>query len=298
MEKYGKDLRIREGNELEYLKMLIKIEPDGTVRVSGPGYIKGLLSKFRSSKGPVDDYPMIVNPAERKDDYELVDDSTEYRSLVGAMSYFAITYRSDLLYVMSVLGSGMAQPQKRHMRMAERVLRFIEGTVDVEIIFRPDGDFQLYAWADASFATRELSRSQSGYCFALGLFNASFYSKSSKQQLVTTSSTEAEYVSMFTCACELVWLRRILSQLGFPQGPTKLYQDNQSTISWAQARDHFHKTKHVKVKYHFVRELINNAIIDVEYLNTNAMRADLFTKALNSETYWRLLEQEFGYRSE
>jgi hypothetical protein len=192
----------------------------------------------------------------------------------------------------------MAQPEKRHMRMAKRVLRFIEGTVDVEIIFRPDGDFQLYAWADASFATRELSRSQSGYCFALGLFNASFYSKSSKQQLVTTSSTEAEYVSMFTCACELVWLRRILSQLGFPQGPTKLYQDNQSTISWAQARDHFHKTKHVKVKYHFVRELINNAIIDVEYLNTNAMRADLFTKALNSETYWRLLEQEFGYRSE
>ena len=127
------------------------------------------------------------------------------------------------------------------------------GTSHIGVNFKRDSDFQLHIWADASYASRDEARSQSGYCFSLGEDNAAFYVKSTKQHLVTLSSTESEYIAMLHSVTEAVFLRRLLEQLDFTQGPIPVFQDNQSTIHWAHGKEKFHRVKHLDVKYHFVR---------------------------------------------
>ena len=148
--------------------------------------------------------------------------------------------------------------------------------------------------ADVSFTSRELSRSQSGYCFSLGHGNAVFYARSTKQSFVTLSSTEAEYVALFHCSTEVVFLRRLLEELGFRQVPTIVYQDNQSTIHWASGRDNFHKTKHMDIKYHYVRDLVSNSSINVVYLPTAQMVADVLTKPVIKEQFGWLSKRLLG----
>ena len=160
--------------------------------------------------------------------------------------------------------------------------------------FKADEDWQLVAWADASFATRESARSQTGYCFALGKDNASFYAKSQKQNLVTLSSTEAEYVALFHTVTEAVYIRRLLEELGFPQLPTIVFQDNQSTILWSLGQQNHKRTKHISIKYHYIEMLMQDAVIELEYLPTDIMRADLQTKPIVNGKCGELTDMHMG----
>lgn len=136
----------------------------------------------------------------------------------------------------------------------------------------------------------------SGYCFALGAENAVFYAKSKKQSLVTLSSTEAEYVALHHTVTEVVYLRRLLSSLGFKQQhPTVIYQDNQSTILWAKGQRNHARTKHLDVKFHYVMELIHDEEVELDYLNTQDMVADLLTKPLLFESFNSLASKMTGF---
>ena len=146
--------------------------------------------------------------------------------------------------------------------------------------FHRDSDFRLFAWADASFQSREQARSQTGYCFSLGATNSMFFIKSQMQATIAQSSTEAEYVALYHACCEVVWLRELLQYMHLPQESTIVYQDNTSTIQWAAGQENFHKTKHVDRKYHYIRELWADRLIEIRYCPTKAMAADILTKPL------------------
>ena len=148
--------------------------------------------------------------------------------------------------------------------------------------------------ADASFASGDMSKLQSGYCFTFGQNNGSFYARSSKQTIVTLSSTEAEYVALFHCSTESVFLRRILEELGFKQNPTTLYQDNISAIHWANGRYNFHKTKHMNIKYNYVRELVSDHVLNIVHLSTDLMIADVLTKPVLKENFKWLSQRLLG----
>jgi hypothetical protein len=99
--------------------------------------------------------------------------------------------------------------------------------------------------------------------------------------LTPAGSTETEYVGMYEAATEIVFLRNLLCELGFPQkSATVLYEDNQSAIHMVNGRGSFQKSKHVNVKYHYTRDLIKKGLIDVVYCPTKEMRADVLTKGL------------------
>ena len=165
--------------------------------------------------------------------------------------------------------------------MLKRVMRYIAGTKDQGMVFKRDDDWQLTAWADASYGTRTGARSQTGYCFSLGANNAVFYSKSQKQNLVTLSSTGGEYVALFHSVTEVVYLRRLLASMGFAQeDPTLVFQDNQSTILWAQGQRQHQRTKHIDVRRHFVREACRQKRNEAKYLRTEDIVANVLTKAL------------------
>ena len=212
-------------------------------------------------------------------------DATWYKGIIGALNYLALMTRPDISYALSVLASKCTSPTVGDIRRVKHLFRYVMSTRHIGLNFKHDSDFQLHVWADASYASRDGARSQSGYCFSLGANNAAFYVKSTKQQLVTLSSTESEYVAMFHSSTEAVFLKRLMEHLDFPQAPIVVYQDNQSTIHWVQGKENFHRAKHLEVKYHYVRQLLREHVIAVEYLETTEMIADVLTKPLVSDHF-------------
>lgn len=299
---FGERLTRKSGEEIAYQGMVVQRQSDGSVFVSQPSYVKDkIIEEWAYAKGLVNradpgvkDHPMQATQAHAEGDDELVD-PTLFRGVVGAISYLAQMTRPDLLYSVSVVASKSNNPTQYDLRSVKRILRYIIGTADYGLHFCSDSDFQLVAYADASFASRDLSRSQSGYCFSLGRSNAMFYARSSKQTIVTLSSTEAEYVSLFHCSTEVVFLRRLLEELGFRQETTIIFQDNISTIHWSLGRNNFHKTKHMDVKYHYVRQLVTDSVLAPEYLPTAQMIADVLTKPVLKDQFQQLSWQLLGY---
>nr|GFA63564.1 putative RNA-directed DNA polymerase [Tanacetum cinerariifolium] len=134
--------------------------------------------------------------------------NTKYMSLIGSLTYLTVT-RPDLMYVVKLLSRFMAKPKEEHMAVGKRNLRYIKGTINYGLYYRKDKSQKLRLFTDSNYA-RDLDdrKSTSGY---ICLFNgAAICWSSRKQEVVTLSTTEAEYVAATTCACHCVWLKDLL----------------------------------------------------------------------------------------
>ena len=164
----------------------------------------------------------------------------------------------------------------------------------MEIIYTRIDD-TLIGYADANWALdTESCRSTSGYLFTYGGAAISWSSK--KQPTVALSTAEAEYISLCSATQEAIHLRRILADIGeIICGPTRIWQDNQSTIRIANDFISNRRTKHIEIKYHFTREKIENGDIDVNYLPMNEMVADTLTKPVEPIVLARMLSTMFDH---
>lgn len=130
-------------------------------------------------------------------------------------------------------------------------------------------------------------RSTSGYVFMLGGGAVAWASK--KQPIVTLSTTEAEFVAAAYGACQGVWLRNVLEEIGAKQEEgTTLFCDNSSTIKLSKNPVLHGKSKHIHVRYLFLRELVNDGIIELDYCSTQDQFSDIMTKAVKLETFEKL----------
>ena len=135
---------------------------------------------------------------------------------------------------------------------------------------------------------RHSTGQESPLCFSLGSGAISWSSK--KQPTVALSSTEAEYRSTAVAACEDVWRKRILKDLGVPiKDPTSLYCDNMSSIYLARNPVFHVWTKHIEVHYHFIQERVLAGDVDLQHISTNLQTADIFTKALGADKLWQFM---------
>jgi hypothetical protein len=142
-------------------------------------------------------------------------------------------------------------------------------------------DEELVGYADANWASDiDTRRSTTGYVFKL--FGTVISWKSKRQHTVATSSTEAEYMALYAASQEAVWLRRLLKDLQvISNKPTKIWQDNQGTIALAKNPMFHARTKHIDIKYHYTRNLIEDNTIVIDYKSTQEMQADALTKAVS-----------------
>ena len=207
---------------------------------------------------------------------------------MGSLVYLCNT-RPDISYATGVLSRFSNQPREIHWKAGMRVLRYIKGTQGYGITYAKGNS--LSGFCDSDWAGDiDSRRSVTGYCFSLGSGVVSWISK--KQPTVALSSTEAEYKAACFAACEAVWLRRILGDMGAVQEqPTELLCDNQSCMAIAKNPVFHARTKHIEVQYHFVRELIVGEEVDLQYCPTVDNCADIFTKALGRDPLERHLHR-------
>lgn len=182
----------------------------------------------------------------------------------------------------------MSKPTKLHLQAAKRVLRYLKGTMDLGIWYKKGGSGELLVYTDNDFAREiDIRKSTSGYVFVMDGAAVAWSSK--KQHIVTLSSTEAEYVAASACACQAIWFKRILEELGHElEGSTFILCDNTSTIKLSKNPVFNGRCKHIGVRFHFLRDLVNNGEISLEHCGTHEQVADIFTKPLNRETFERM----------
>lgn len=159
--------------------------------------------------------PLEINLKLSQEDESEPVDSTMYRRLVGSLIYLANT-RPDISYDVGLVSQFSAQPKESHWKAAKRILRYVQGTLSMGLVYEKDGGNILNGFCDSDWAgDKDTRRSTSGYCFYIGGAAISWSSK--KQKTIALSSAEAEYKAATTAVGEALWLRRILEDGGQPQ---------------------------------------------------------------------------------
>nr|GEX46411.1 hypothetical protein [Tanacetum cinerariifolium] len=179
------------------------------------------------------------------------------------------------------VGTPMNVGEKLTSDDAKRILIYIAGITSYGIWYSRKEKFELVGYSDSDWAReKEDMKSTSGNYFTLGSGVVSWASK--KQATVALSSTEAEYVAATKAACQAIWLRRMLSDLNQTQNDaTTILCDNMSAIAMTRNHVLHHRTKHIAIKHHFIRELVAKRQVELEFCRTDQQLADLFTKSLS-----------------
>lgn len=257
--------------------------------ISQKKYAENVLTKFNMLGCKPVATPLVANNKMKKLDGAEKADATKYRSLIGSLLYLTST-RPDIMFCASMLSRYMEEPSQIHYGAAKRVLRYVQGTVDYGIFYSIAEKSSLIGYTNSDWAgCQDDMKSTSAYVFSLVSGICSWASK--KQIVVAQSSAEAEYVAAAKATSQVVWLRRILEDIGEKQDKaTTLYCDNKSAISIGKNSVSHDRTKHIAIKYHFVKEAIEKGEVQLVYCRTEEQLADLLTKALPKEKFCYLRE--------
>ncbi|KAJ8775065.1 hypothetical protein K2173_020069 [Erythroxylum novogranatense] len=271
-----------------FLGMEIKQSP-GEIFICQKKYLKEILRRFRMEECKSVGTPMNQKEKLQKEDGAEPTDNATYRSLVGCLMYLTAT-RPDIQYTVSVLLRFLHCASELHMKAAKRVLRYLKGTSSYGIKFTKSERFKLYGYSDSDWAgSVEDMKSTTSYCFAMGSVCFSWCSK--KQDIVALSTAEAEFIAATAAANHAIWLRKLLTDLGFTVGETELNVDNQAALAISQNHVFHGKTKHFKVKFYYLREVQKSGEIKLVYCSTENQYADIFTKPFQVDRFEWLRKQ-------
>ena len=280
-----------------YLGLQYEQEESGIFLVHQKYYIEKKLQEFnlsdsRPSKIPID--PEYVRNRKMQEN-SAMKNSEVYRKAIGSLLYLANNTRPDIAVGTSILARCVSDPKQSDWTEVKRMFHYLNYTKDKKLKLgnvQEQDSQQLIGYADADWGNNVIDRkSNSGYL--LKYLGAPITWASRKQSLVSLSSTEAEYIALTECVQEALWVRRILDDFNQDiEQPIVIFEDNQSCVKMLQKDKTAvsQRTKHIATKYHFIRDLYQSQIVDVRYLPSEQMIADLLTKPLGAQKIVQLLK--------
>ncbi|KAM2004372.1 hypothetical protein ACFX15_027830 [Malus domestica] len=205
-----------------------------------------------------------------------------YANVVGSLMYAMVCIRPDISQAVSIVSRYMHNPGKGHWQAVKWILRYILGTVNVGLLFQQDkvtGQCVVgYVYSDYA-GDLDKRRSTTGFVFTIAGGLVSW--RSSLQSTVALSTTEAEYMAVTEAIKEAIWLQGLLDDLGVQQDHVDVHCDSQSAIHLAKNQVHHARTKHIDVRFHFVREIIDEGDILLQKIGTADNPADMLTKPVS-----------------
>ena len=264
-----------------YLGMALRWTNEG-ISVRQDQYVLKMLSEFELERSQVKKTPMQTGLILEKSAEGAMDNKELYQQIVGSLLYIGGHTRVDISYAVNQLGTMMNCPELNHLRQAKNVLRYLKGTKNYGLLFpRGQSKIVLEAEVDSDYANDQKDRkSYTGYIVSINGTPVTWATR--KQKLVTLSSTEAEYVGFTMCAKTIVWIQNILMFMGedLIEMPTTMYCDNESAMQIAKGPVASGRTKHIDVRMHWIRDMIDANRIELVYRNTHDLHADMLTKNL------------------
>ncbi|MCO5584158.1 hypothetical protein L7F22_038081 [Adiantum nelumboides] len=185
--------------------------------------------------------------------------SVPYASACGSLMYAMVATRPDIAHAVGVVSRFMANPGRLHWNAMKSIMRYLKGTKNKCLCYGK-GPLELKGFCDSDMAGDvDTRKSTSGYVFTLVGGAISWCSR--LQKIVALSTTEAEYISATKASKEAIWLARLCSEFGLPDKESMLGCDSQSAICLAENAMFHARTKHIDVRYHFIREVLEDNLI-------------------------------------
>jgi len=273
--------------KMKYFLGIEVVQSNAGIFICQRRYAREILARFNMTENNSVRNPIVPGTILSRDEEGTPVDAIKFKQVIGSLMYLTVT-RPDLMYGVSLISRYMANPKESHWAAAKRILRYLKGTIEYGIFYQQGGKTGLIAYSDSNYAgDLDDRRSTSGSVFLIGTGAVSWASK--KQPVVSLSTTEAEYIAAAFCACQCIWLRRILEHLGSEEREaTKIQCDNNSTIQLSKNLVFHGRSKHIAVRFHFLRDLVKEQVVCLSYCCTEEQLADIMTKALKQEQFERL----------
>jgi hypothetical protein len=236
--------------------------------------------------------PMVVSCKLRKNDISPDVDQRIYHSMIGSLLYITASH-PDIMQVVGMVGHFQSAPKQSHLVAVKRIFKYLKGTMTYGLWYPRNQNFQLTAYSNADWENCvDERKSTSGGAFFPGDALVAWLSK--KQGSISLSTTEAEYIVATTCCTQILWMIQTLADLKVNYtDPIPIHYDNTSAISVSKNPVLHSKTKHIPIKYHFLREQVTNKIVQLNYIPSTEQIVDIFTKPLVA-TPFGYLHQKLG----
>lgn len=270
----------------------LNISRDGDrVLIDQEKYIEEILARFRMSdcKPVKTPFEVGMKLSNKKEEENNVD--CPYQQAIGSLLYVAQGTRPDISFAVNTLSRFNKNPTAAHWSAVKRIFRYLQGTKDFKLQYEKDGDEKITGYCDADWASDVYDRkSCTGYVFLLQGGAISW--RSHKQQTVALSTAEAEYMAMSSAAQEALWLQQLHAELGQEQSnPLVIFSDNQSAIKLSNNDCYLPRSRHIDIRYHFLKDHVNNFDIKFCYVKGEEMIADTLTKGTTAHKHLYCLKK-------
>ncbi|GJU83213.1 retrovirus-related pol polyprotein from transposon TNT 1-94 [Tanacetum coccineum] len=287
----GNELQIfqmtNDGDESHFSRTTSRLKVPRGIFINQAKYALETLKKYGMDLSDPVDTPMVDRLKLDEDLMGIPVDQTRFRGMVGSLMYLTAS-RPDLVFAVCMCARYQAKPTKKHLEAIKRIFRYLKGTINMGLWYPKDNAMSLTAYADADHAgCQDSRRSTSGSAQFLGDRLVSWSSK--KQRSTAISTTEAEYIAMSGCCAQILWMRSQLKDYGFLFNKIPLYCDNKSAIALSCNNVQHSRSKHIDIRHHFIREQVENGVVELYFVETNYQLADILTKALPRERFEFLL---------
>lgn len=270
----------------------------GTVCLTQTQYLKKILQRFGvdGKTKPVSTplaphFKLSASMSPRTEEERKHMAQIPYANAVGALMYAMVCTRPDISHAVSMVSRYMHDPGKGHWQAVKWILRYIHGTTDIGLKFERDDRLgqNLVGYVDSDYAgDLDKRRSTTGYVFTLAKGPVSW--RSTLQSTVALSTTEAEYMAVTEAFKEAIWLHGLIEDLGIVQEHVDVHCDSQSAICLAKNQVHHSRTKHIDVRFHFVREIVDEGDILLQKIGTADNPADMLTKCVSGIKFQHCLD--------
>jgi hypothetical protein len=275
------------------LGVLIKRDQTaGVTRLSQEHYIDEILEEFNMTGCNPVSTPMNhavkltaeMSPSSDEEKARMA--KVPYRQAVGKLIYLAGWTRPDISLAVSVCSRFLENPGVPHWNAVKHIMRYLKGTREFCLTLAPQ-NLDITVYSDADWAgDLGKRRSTSGYLVFVG--NSLIAWKTKLQSGVALSTMEAEFYALSFAIQEMTWIRRVMGELGYGTKVPMVYEDNQSCIAYVKNAKMNSQVKHIDIKLRFVQDLYEKKSFALEYVPSNAMRADIMTKPLGPVIHKRL----------
>ena len=286
-----KDFSIVMQNEFEmsmmgelkfFLGLQILQTHKGTI-INQEKYTRELLKRFGMEDSKPVGTPMCTSTKLDKDDEGTQVDEKGYRGMIGSLLYLTAS-RPDIMFAICLCARFQSCPKESHLNAVKRIFRYLKGSMNFCLWYPKCTNFSLCGYTDADFGGCRIDRkSTSGSCHFLGNCLVSWMSK--KQNAISLSTTEAEYVAAGACCAQLLWMKHTLRDFELFFDCVPMFCDNTSAINLTKNPIHHSRTKHIDIKHHFIRDLVQKGEFSINFVCSKNQFADIFTKALPLEQF-------------
>ena len=273
----SKHFKMKDMNQLHYCLGVNIVHRQNCVWLHQQQYITQMLRKFGLEDANTVSTPADCNVKLVKDDHvSKPTDPVEYQSMVGSLLYIAMGTRPDIAQAVGAVSKFCSNPTEAHKTAVKRIFRYLKKTRNLALKYFKD-ERPVTGFSDADWGGDPDDRhSTTGNVFMLAGGAVSWLSK--KQAVVALSTSEAEYIALSLAVQEALWFRKLFTDLQMAAKPITIMEDNQGAIALTQNPIAHSRTKHIDIRFHFIREAREESTIDIVYCPTSEMIADLFTK--------------------